>query len=161
MIACMAAGCSVDELLVEPAPSPQDGQLVIQAIREDFSAETKTTRDESDGSVWWVPGDALSLFYGSGTEGGSKFTTTATETCKSADFTGTIGAITGGGEGSSLNDTFFWGLYPYQEDASCDGSSITMTLPSVQTAVPGTFATNLFPTVARSQGLIFRFYKIE
>ncbi len=35
-----------------------------------------------------------------------------------------------------------------------------MNLPSVQTAVPGTFATNLFPTLARSQGLIFRFYNI-
>ena len=160
MILSMAAGCSVDERLVEPLSAQKDKELTIQAIREDGITDTKTSRDECDGSVWWTPGDALSLFYGSGSAGGSKFITTATESCRSADFSGTIGVITGGGEGTTIDDTFFWGLYPYQEDASCDGSSITMNLPSVQTAVPGTFATNLFPTLARSQGLIFRFYNI-
>ena len=160
MILSMAAGCSVDERLVEPLSAQKDKELTIQAIREDGITDTKTSRDESDGSVWWTPGDALSLFYGSGSAGGSKFITTATESCRSADFSGTIGVITGCGEGTTIDDTFFWGLYPYQEDASCDGSSITMNLPSVQTAVPGTFATDLFPTLARSQGLIFKFYNI-
>ena len=160
MILSMAAGCSVDERLVEPLSAQKDKELTILAIREDGITDTKTSRDESDGSVWWTPGDALSLFYGSGSAGGSKFITTATESCRSADFSGTIGVITGGGEGTTIDDTFFWGLYPYQEDASCDGSSITMNLPSVQTAVPGTFATDLFPTLARSQGLIFKFYNI-
>ena len=160
IILSMAAGCSVDERLVEPLSAQKDKELTIQAIREDGITDTKTSRDESDGSVWWTPGDALSLFYGSGSAGGSKFITTATESCRSADFSGTIGVITGGGEGTTIDDTFFWGLYPYQEDASCDGSSITMNLPSVQTAVPGTFATDLFPTLARSQGLIFKFYNI-
>ena len=160
MIMCMAAGCSVDERSADPDLGLQEKELTIKAEREDVLGDTRTSRDESDGSVWWTPGDALSLFYGGGSAGGSKFTSTATEVCKSADFTGTIGVITGGGEGTTIDDTFFWALYPYQPDASCDGSSVTMTLPNVQTAVPGTFATNLFPTLAHGQGLVFKFYNI-
>ena len=121
---------------------------------------TRTYRDDADGSIWWVPGDAISLFYGSGTDGGSKFTSVnTTDTTKVTNFTGVITAITGGGEIPD-DQTYFWGLYPYQEDASCDGTSVTMTLPKKQTAVPGSFATNTFPSLGRSQGLTMGFYNI-
>ena len=151
------AGCTVEEQYSnDKQPSGKD--VTLRATREG-DPKTRTVR-KSDGKVWWVPGDAISLFYGSGTNGGSKFTSNEqTDTTQVTNFTGTITAITGGGE-LTVDDTYFWGLYPYSEDASCDGTSVTFTLPTEQTAVPGTFATGLFPSLGKSQGLIMGFYNI-
>ncbi len=156
----VVAGCTMEEPFVEDDLDNQTvgKEITIQATRED-DPETRTVRDESDGSVWWTPGDAISLFYGSGTNGGSKFTSNATEISKVTNFTGVITAITGGGE-IPVDATYFWGVYPYSEDVSCDGSSVTLTVPSQQTAVPGTFDTNTFPSIGRSQGLIMGFYNV-
>ena len=155
-LALVAASCTMEENLQDNQLKEQE--LTIEARCADDD-QTRTYRDDADGSVWWTPGDAISLFYGSGTNGGSKFTSNATENTLVTNFTGTITAITGGGE-ISVEDTYFWGLYPYSEDASCDGTSVTMSLPKDQTAVPGSFATNTFPSLGRSQGLIMGFYNI-
>ncbi len=158
LVALFAAGCSFDDNIQNRQLAEQE--LTITATREEDEVLTRTYRDDADGSIWWIPGDAISLFYGSGTNGGSKFTSVnTTDTTKVTNFTGVITAITGGGE-IAVDQTYFWGLYPYQEDASCDGTSVTMTLPKEQTAVPGTFATNTFPSIGRSQGLIMGFYNI-
>ena len=149
-------GCTVEN--PENDLSQSQEQITISAYRAD-SPETKTQRDESDGSVLWTPGDAISLFYGSGTNGGSRFVSTGTEVSRVTNFTGTIGVITGGAN-VSVEDTYFWGLYPYDATAVCDGSSIVTTLPSQQEAVPSTFATNLFPSIGRAQGLSMGFYNI-
>ncbi len=158
LVALATASCTMEDNFQNQQLKEQE--LTITATREGDEALTRTYRDDADGSIWWVPGDAISLFYGSGTNGGSKFTSVnTTDTTKVTNFTGVITAITGGGE-IAVDQTYFWGLYPYQEDASCDGTSVTMTLPKEQTAVPGTFATNTFPSIGRSQGLIMGFYNI-
>ena len=158
LIALFVASCSFEENI--PKLQLAEQELTITATREGDETLTRTYRDDADGSIWWVPGDAISLFYGGGTNGGSKFTSVnTTDTTKVTNFTGVINAISGGGE-VSMEQTYFWGLYPYQEDASCDGSSITMTLPKQQTAVPGTVATNTFPSIGRSQGIVMGFYNI-
>ena len=151
------SACSVKE--INETAKTSERELTIEAYRADDDAQTKTYLKESDGSVWWVPGDAISLFYGSGSEGGSLFSSKATDTAKVTNFTGTINVITGGAE-VSLEDTYFWGLYPYSESASCDGTGVTMTLPAVQTAQAGTFATGAAPSIGRSQGLHMGFYNI-
>ena len=143
--------------MVEVRHQSNEKEITIQATREG-DPETRTVRN-ADGSVWWTPGDAISLFYGSGTDGGSKFTSNATENSQVTHFSGTITAITGGGEYTD-DDIQFWGVYPYGEDVSCDGSAVTLTLPSQQEAVPGTFASNLFPSMGRSLGLKMAFYNI-
>ena len=152
-------GCTMEETLLQDERTDQSNgkEITIRATREGYP-ETRTVRN-ADGSVWWTPGDAISLFYGSGTDGGSKFTSNATEISEVTNFTGIITAITGGGE-ISVDETYFWGVYPYNDDVSCDGSSVTLTLPSQQTAVPGTFANGLFPSLGRSQGLTMGFYNI-
>lgn len=149
-------GCTIEN--PDGVKSQTEKQITISAYRADLP-ETKTQRDESDGSVLWTPGDAISLFYGSGTNGGNRFVSTGTEVSRVTNFTGTIGVITGGAD-VSVEDTYFWGLYPYDATAVCDGSSIVTTLPSQQEAVPSTFATNLFPSVGRAQGLSMGFYNI-
>ncbi len=158
ILAVAAVGCTV----IQPNESQnaQQEEIIISAYRADEQQpETKTQRDESDGSVLWTPDDAISLFYGSGINGGNRFVSTGTEVSRVTNFTGTIGVITGGAD-VSVEDTYFWGLYPYDATAVCDGSSIVTTLPSQQEAVPSTFATNLFPSVGRAQGLSMGFYNI-
>ena len=154
----VVVGCTAEDLRTG---YPENNQqiLVLEATRE-VDPETRTMRDEESGSVLWVPGDAISLFYGSGANGGSKFTSTLESgSSEMTNFTGTITAITGGGE-LTVDDTYFWGVYPYGEDVSCDGQGVTLTVPTSQEATPGTFAPNTFPSVGRSQGLIMGFYNI-
>lgn len=107
----------------------------------------------------WSPGDQISLFYGSGTDGGSIFTAQNTELAPVAIFRGSIGVITGTNE-IETEDTWFWATYPYNAAASCDGSSITTVLPSTQVATADTFADDLFPSIGRSKGLSMAFYNI-
>ncbi len=132
-------------------------EITITASVE--GGETKTVLSNGGASVLWTPGDAISLFYGSGTEGGSQFISTATEPSAVTNFAGTIGVITGGAD-IAPEDTYFWGLYPYSSTASCDGSTVTMVLPSEQVAMPGTFAPGASPSIGRSQGLSMGFYNI-
>ena len=159
------AGCTLDERMINDEVVPSGREMTIEAVRENLGSEegglsTRTMRDEESGSVLWVPGDAISLFYGSGANGGSKFISTLESgSSDMTNFTGTITAITGGGE-LTVDDTYFWGVYPYGEDVSCDGQGVTMTVPTSQEATPGTFAPNTFPSVGRSQGLIMGFYNI-
>ena len=119
---------------------------------------TRTER-ATDGAVLWSPGDQISLFYGSGDNGGSCFTGQNTEPAKVVNFTGTIGVITGGND-VAVENTYFWAVYPYNPTASCNGSSITTILPTSQLAKADTFADDLFPSVGRSQGLTMGFYNI-
>ena len=153
----MAAGCSISEF--DQQTAIQVKKLTITASREGDGPETRTVRNESNGAILWTPGDRISLFYGSGADGGSEFTSQGTTNSKVTNFTGTIGVITGGAD-VSVQDTYFWGLYPYDESASCDGESITMTLSDYQVATPGTFAPNTFPAIGRSPGLNMPFYNI-
>lgn len=131
-------------------------ELTITASRSD--PETRTER-AADGAVLWSPGDEISLFYGSGNKGGSRFIAHNTEPAKVVNFTGTIGVITGGND-IAVEDTYFWAVYPYNASSSCDGSSITTSLHSSQLAIADTFADDLFPSVGRSQGLTMGFYNI-
>ncbi len=158
MAALIAAfsGCTVLAPNLDGVGFAPEQEITITATSGD--PETRTER-ASDGAVLWSPGDKISLFYGSGTDGGSCFTAQNTETAKVANFTGTIGVITGGND-VSVEDTYFWATYPYNATASCDGASVTTVLPSEQVATPDTFADDLFPSIGRSQGLNMAFYNI-
>ena len=155
ILALVLASCAKEQFSESLVAQPGQ-ELTITATIGD--PETRTER-ASDGSVLWSPGDQISLFYGSGTDGGSCFTSQNTETAKVANFTGTIGVITGGND-VSVEDTYFWATYPYNATASCDGTSVTTVLPSEQVATPDTFADDLFPSIGRSQGLNMAFYNI-
>ena len=132
-------------------------EVVISASMSDEAVDTKTAIDEFGTKVkfTWLKGDAINVFFG-GSES-SIFVTD--ETARIAQFKGTIGAVTGGGD--DLDDeTSLWGVYPYDRNTTCDGSSITMTLPHVQDAAPDTFADDLFPSIARSTNFTMAFYPV-
>ena len=148
------AACSIEEPFVpenteEEQTQVQTGprEITIRASQESQDG-TKTVRDEGTGASLWSPYDAICVFYGSGSAGGSRFVfTTGTVDSAIAEFTGTID--------TSTPDLEFWGLYPYDSAASCDGSSITTTIPSSQN---GLF--RIFPAIGHSSTQDMAFYNV-
>ena len=124
----------------------------ITAAAEQSDPETKTILDGVTLKSSWIAGDAINVFFGASES--SKFT------CQSdgaiAQFKGSIDVVTGGGDGLT-DDTSLWGIYPYSSKTTCDGTSVTYTLPSVQEAKAGSFADDLFPTVAKSKNFYMSF----
>lgn len=137
-----------------------NGKLTIQATFEavDNDSATKTTLHD-DAHVYWNPGDAISLFYGSGTDGGSKFVADIQSDNRISSFSGNIGAVTGVAE-SNAEDLMFWGLYPYDESAACDGQTVTVKISDSQKGMAGTFAPGYAPSLGRAPGLLLSFRNI-
>gem|GEM_PF-6274334 len=125
-------------------------KMVFTASLGDNS-ETKTVL-QSDGSILWSPADAINIFYGENASG--KFVSTNTEDAASVEFEGIMENYEYNGE------DYFWAVYPYSEDNCRHGDGVLVTLPSVQTAVKGTFADSLFISVARSTGTELNFYNV-
>ena len=135
---------------------PVDGvELTIHATQADASA-TRTVL-MPDKSIYWTKGDAVNVFYGSQSSG--LFSSDIEEPARTADFTGTL-SVTVGSSGAGAGTQAFWGVYPYDENNTCDGSSVTLTLPSRQEALAGSFANKLNPSVATSSGLSLAFYNV-
>lgn len=125
---------------------------------EEYIPETKTSRVGT--SVYWNPGDQISVFYGSKEQkGGSCFTSTAYEDSKVSNFSGYIGVITGG-DNVTQDDTYFWAVYPYSELNTCNGSSVTLPLAADQLSSEGSFGKGQWPTLGKSEGLMLSFKNI-
>lgn len=107
---------------------------------------------QSDGAVYWSPGDAINLFYG--VSESAKFTSDNTEPVAQANFNGSLeGFIPNGSDD-------FWAVYPYAAENAFDGSAISLTLPDVQTGKAGTFDNNLLVSLARSKDYTLQFYNL-
>jgi uncharacterized protein (TIGR02145 family) len=136
----------------------RSNEITISASLPDSSTDTKSEIAEIVGSTvkyTWLQGDAINVFFGASES--SRFVTSTTG--RVAQFRGTVGAVTGGGDDLS-DDTSLWGVYPYDENTVCDGSSVTIYLPHIQGAKADNFADDLFPSVARSQNFTMAFYPI-
>lgn len=135
------AGCQENDLIV--GSRLQKKWITIQATYENLTQETKTVLHD-DGHVYWSPHDSISLFYGSGINGGSKFIAQASSEVRVTNFAGEIGVVTGGDE-ISEDETFFWGLYPYDPESVCDGQTITAKISDIQIGAPNTFSPGTAP----------------
>lgn len=140
---------------VEPQkPKVETREVVITAYSSDGSS-TKSSRD-SDGTFYWSKGDKISVFYGSGTQGGACFTSTiTTDRAEVSDFQGTIEIPEG-----ETHD--YWGIYPYNALNEWDETTQTLTteIPSRQTAAEGTFADGQFISIGHSDELSMGFYHL-
>ena len=154
----LLSSCGEKELDIDLSV-PNDSEAVILTASLGDNPMTRTERTAA-GKVRWLTEDAISLFYSSGESGGSKFVSTNTEATSKAYFSGTIGVITGGSDDVAMDNKYFWGLYPYDENSRCDGDYIYTSLPSVQESAPGTFADDLFISLGRSTGLDLTFYNV-
>ncbi len=132
---------------------PLSQKTAFKAVMADVPP-TKTVL-QSDGSVFWSPGDAINLFYGDAVSTKMVFDSSATAAVAQASFAGALPA----GFSPSGTDNF-WAVYPYSKDNSFDGSTVTLSLPEVQTAVEGTFSDDLFISLARSTGYELSFYNL-
>ena len=153
----IVGSCTQIEESIPSRDSFRGNKVTIEATMGDNIPETKTALQSDGISIYWSPGDAINLFYGSSTK--SKFTTTITEASASASFEGSLSAATGASDQGVIAQTF-WGVYPYDANNTCDGTGVTMTIPSAQKGVPDTFANNLNPSVGNSPGLSLSFYNV-
>lgn len=155
-ICAVIAFSSCGDMNLDCVSEAQD--IIIDASVAEQSVETKTSIDEFGSekvTYTWLAGDAISVFFGD--TDGSIFVTDVT--ASKAKFKGTIGAVTGGGD-DLTDETSLWGVYPYDRNTTCDGSSVTLTLPYEQGAAPDTFADDLFPSIARSTNFTMAFYPV-
>lgn len=145
----LAAPACMNE--AEESPMSFTHELTFTASREGVSPDTKTVRMD-DGSTWWNASEEISVSYGSGTGGGSKFTSQNTTLQEIVEFSG---SVTMSGSGKD-----FWAVYPYSQDNEFDGSSITTIIPDVQTGSEGNFSGDVFPAMAKSNSNVFAFWNI-
>ena len=155
-------GASILALLFSCTREPvveivQPGQTLTFSAGWAETNETRTELQSNGTSVWWTPGEVINVFYGNKYSG--KFTSTNTEKQALASFEGTLTVLTGtaevGNEASS-----YWAVYPYDDANTCDGNSVTLKVPTVQSSINGSFADKLFPAVATSTGLDLTFYNV-
>ncbi len=143
-LSVIAVGC------VREAQQPleQDSENLHEVVfHAGWTPETKTVLQE-DGSVWWSPGDEISLFVGGVEDGGYRLTSTNTDPAATADFVGQIGG----------SGTKYTAIYPYNESNGVDGNNIAFTIPAVQIAKEGSFADGALVSVAFSsdENLFFK-----
>jgi len=133
---------------------PISKEMVFKACLEK-NPVTKTVLQEDGTSIWWSTSEKINLFYGNTRSG--VFTSTNTEPVAEASFNGTLILKDGVTEEATA---YYWAVYPYNENNKCDGESVTLTVPSNQTAVEGAFANNFFPAVAKSKDSTLSFYNV-
>lgn len=149
------ASCDINPIDESIVLSSKRVPVTIKAEQIDEGV-TKTVRN-ADKSVSWMPSEEIVVFCG---EDKAKFTSTNTENALTASFTGELSETTVNAINNGTNSNPVLGLYPYNENATCDGTSVITTLPSQQTGVVGTFDDDLFITVAQSDNFNLYFYNV-
>lgn len=148
-ILAIAVSCTVNEIdSTKGITAPE----ITASLEDKGTKTTLTTDDEGVGTIWWTPADEINVFYG---KTSTHYTSKNTENATTVVF-GTTDVI-GSTEQAENN---IWGLYPYDESAVCDGSSVTTTIPSSQKAVEGSFDDDLFTSLAHSTNTTMTFYNV-
>ncbi|MBO7077042.1 MAG: hypothetical protein J6W01_02215, partial [Bacteroidales bacterium] len=130
--------------------------LLIKAIAVQNESGSKTVT-ETGAEIIWQPNDQISVFYGSTFQG--KFQYNGTEPMAQAEFEGTLSVVTGALD-TPTEDRVFWGVYPYRDSNTCNGTTVTTIIPDHQTAIVGSFDPAALVTVAQSSGLAMAFYNV-
>ena len=140
VVACNVKEESFDEPL---------GVVSFHAVNGD-AQDTKTLL-QSNGTLLWSAKDKIDIFVGTQS---FEFTGTNDYAVSEATFTGSLGGV----DWSSGKE--YWAVYPHSADNVSDGTSITVSLPAEQEACAGTFANNLFISIAKSQDYNLSFYNV-
>ena len=153
LAATALAACSREAATVESAPE----QIVLTATQEGYDG-TRTTLMSGGSQVFWEYGDNINVFY-DGQSG--QFNSQITDLGAYYPITTFVGTLDNVSVGS-INSTGkkIWGLYPYREDATSDGNSITTALHDGQIGAPGSFFKRTQITAACSSSIALRFYNV-
>ena len=121
------------------------------------SDDTRTILQPDGTSVWWESGAQVNVFFSDKASG--KFTSTNSQAQAIVDFQGSLPIVVGSVETENPPHAY-WAVYPYDAANTCDGESVTLTVPTTQTATEGTFANKKFPSIATSTNFYLAFYNI-
>lgn len=140
----------------KPSSSGSTVSVTVKARQADDSGGTKTIRN-ADKTVSWMPREEILIICG---DEKAKFTSINTENEAAATFYGEMDEATVTAVSNGTCTSPVWGLYPYDGGAQSDGTCVITTLPAEQTGVAGTFANNLFITLAQSANFNLYFYNV-
>lgn len=135
----------------------QPGETLTFTAAWAGSDETRTILQSDGTSVWWEAGAQINVFFSDKASG--KFTSTNSQPQAIVDFQGSLPIVVGSVETENPPHTY-WAVYPYNAANTCDGESITLTVPSAQTAKEETFADKMFPSIATSTNFYLAFYNV-
>ncbi len=135
----------------------QPGETITFTAGWAGAKDTRTILQPDGTSVWWEPSAQINVFFSDKASG--KFTSTNSQAQGIVDFKGSLPIVVGSVETDNPAHAY-WAVYPYDSANICDGESVTLTIPSIQTASEGTFANKMFPSIATSTNFYLAFYNI-
>lgn len=146
--ACLVAFASCQKQEVAEAPSQVE--VAVELTASAAADATKTVMTEYN-AHWWSVSDKISLFYTvEGKTGHSVFTSENYIPAASAKFAGSLSLPA---EDTDLATVSALAVYPATTADASDGTSVNVTVPSVQTAVEGSFMEGAYPVVAKTSDL--------
>lgn len=146
--ACLVAFASCQKQEVAEAPSQVE--VAVELTASAAADATKTVMTEYN-AHWWSVSDKISLFYTvEGKTGHSVFTSKNLIPASSAKFAGSLSLPA---EDTDLTTVSALAVYPATTADDSDGTSVNVTVPSVQTAVEGSFMEGAYPVVAKTSDL--------
>lgn len=146
--ACLVAFASCQKQEVAEAPSQVE--VAVELTASAAADATKTVMTEYN-AHWWSVSDKISLFYTvEGKTGHSVFTSENYIPAASAKFAGSLSLPA---EDTDLTTVSALAVYPATTADASDGTSVNVTVPSVQTAVEGSFMEGAYPVVAKTSDL--------
>lgn len=146
--ACLVAFASCQKQ--EVAESPSQVEVAVELTASAAADATKTVMTEYN-AHWWSVSDKISLFYTvEGKTGHSVFTSKNYIPAASAKFAGSLSLPA---EDTDLTTVSALAVYPATTADASDGTSVNVTVPSVQTAVEGSFMEGAYPVVAKTSDL--------
>ena len=146
--ACLVAFASCQKQEVAEAPSQVE--VAVELTASAAADATKTVMTEYN-AHWWSVSDKISLFYTvEGKTGHSVFTSKNYIPAASAKFAGSLSLPA---ENTDLTTVSALAVYPATTADASDGISVNVTVPSVQTAVEGSFMEGAYPVVAKTSDL--------
>lgn len=151
-IMALSATILVVSCMKESSPLNNEQSTEEIIITAQAAEETRTVITD-ERQIYWEPADEIKVFRGS--ESGRFRCINEAE--------GPVGRFKGNlSVPLDFTENFeeIWALYPYQESATFDGSSITASIPSSQVSRPGSFSTGNYLTVGKSTSFSMGFYAV-
>lgn len=146
--ACLVAFASCQKQ--EVAETPSQVEVAVELTASAAADATKTVMTEYN-AHWWSVSDKISLFYTvEDKTGHSVFTSKNLIPAASARFAGSLSLPA---EDTDLTTVSALAVYPATTADASDGTSVNVTVPSVQTAVEGSFMEGAYPVVAKTSDL--------
>jgi len=136
----------------EQEKTAANGPIIEAVIAE---SDAKTALVDGGTQVYWEVAEELSVFYN---DANLHFVSLNKQQAQSALFACTRNVVIAVGEGEESSSLI--GLYPYSEDAVCDGNSITSSLPFKQTGKAGSFGKGCNIAMAKGKSTSLAFYNL-